>query len=434
MRKDIAPAPFSGLSRNDRLAGTRGNRFPSRLFHRGCFATSLAFSPSRRPLLAAVAIFMFCAAALCAAESESAPPPNHSGQVPTARIRVAIPSSGPAEVREILRAPQPPPLPAPEPLQAMAPPAPPAAVGEAGAMPGSPAETEKDGRPLPPEPMILAVLDGKPITDLDVMREMWSRRGRETLDWMIGRSILERELARLRLEVADAEVEQRLEEHLEGLAKAFPGLRNPDALTRAASGMRLDEYRERSVWMELALRKIMRVSLKPTEEQLMSYYAERQAEFIQPERVRISQIFIAPRPDPNNDDAPGPADWGLAEKQILEAHTRLRLGENFAEVAKAYGAGGGISQWVGRGELLRELEEAAFSIRPGSISSPLRSSMGYHILRSEEKKERRLPRFEEVREQVRAQYEEKAFVLMAGEFMARLRDGALKSGELVLKD
>lgn len=412
-------------------------------------APLLPYFLSRQPLLrGAVALFLLCAAVLSvcaarAAEGENAlapapsPPPSHAGKIPTARIRVAIPSSGPAEAREIYRTPQPPPLPAPEPLQAMAPPAPPAvaASGDDGsAEPTSLADAERSGHPAPPEPMVLAVLDGKPITDLDVMREMWLRRGRETLDWMIGRRILEKELSRLRLEVTDEEVEKRLRVHLDNLVKAFPGLRDPDALTRAASGMLLDEYRERSVWMELALRKIMRVSLKPTEEQLRMYYAERQAEFIQPERVRLSQIFIAPRPDPNNDDAPGPADWALAEKQILEAHTRLRLGENFAEVAKAYGAGGGISQWVGRGELLRDLEEAAFSIRPGSISTPLRSSMGYHILRNEEKKERRLPRFEEVRDQVQEQYEEKAFVLMAGEFMSRLRDGAMKNGDLVLKD
>ncbi|MCL2000664.1 MAG: peptidyl-prolyl cis-trans isomerase [Planctomycetes bacterium] len=364
--------------------------------------------------------------------------PNQSGQgsqPPYARVRVAIPSSGgviPVQETPATPAipaaatPPPPPLPEPQPFQATS--TPDAGDGRSVQFGASAADDMKN------EPLVLAVIDGNSITDLDVMRELWTSRGQETLDWMIGRAILEKELSRLGLTVADSDVEMRLREHLEGLARAFPNLTGADTLARAASGMRLDEYRARSVWVELALRKIMQVTFQPTDDQLRAYYAEKQADFIQPEKVRISQVFIAPHPDPNHDDAPGPADWALAEKQIIEAHTRLRLGESFAEVAKTYGAGGNFSRWIGRGELLRELEEAAFSIRPGSISSPIRSSMGFHILSSEERRERMVPKFEEVRNQVLVMYEDRFFLLMAGEFMIRLRDNAIRGGGLVVTD
>jgi hypothetical protein len=279
---------------------------------------------------------------------------------------------------------------------------------------------------------VLAVFAGKPITNVDVMRELWLSRGGETLDWMIGRAIILRELARLGLEVTEQEVDERLAEHLKRLRRVFPNLDDPDALAGAASGMRIEEYRQRSVWAELALRKIMRKTLPPTEAQLRTYYAERRADFIQPERALVSQVFIAPPADPENDGVSGPDDWALAERQILEAHTRLRMGENFASVARAYGMGGTLSRWVTRGELLRELEDAAFAMRPGSFSAPIRTSMGYHIIKNEEKTDRRLPEFEEAREAALAAYEEKFFVLMAGEFMAKLREDALRDGSLVL--
>ncbi len=284
---------------------------------------------------------------------------------------------------------------------------------------------------------ILAMIDNTPITDQDVLRELWNRRGKETLEWMIGKAILQRELDRLNLSVSNREVDERLQEHLASLAKAFPNTSEADDLTRFSTGMRVDEYRERTVWVELALRKIMHSALAPSDDQLRGYYAERQADFIQPERVRISQIFIAPQGDPDNDNIPGPAEWAAAEKQILEAHARLRIGRNgddFAAVASAYGAGAAPPRWVGRGELLRELEEAAFSLQPGSFSAPLKSAMGYHIIRTEEKRERNLPRFDEVREQVREQFEEKRFVLLAGEFMQRLRERAQAGGGLVISE
>lgn len=393
-----------------------------------------------------VVCIVLLASAFIAGAMEPPPPPEirtepeasaprtrvgRSGGATSARIRLSIPSGGGvAEIRPT-PAEEHAPTPAPEPARPLIASTPTAIDDDRFSPPTEPVRPEE---PKTPEPMVLAVLDGRPITDADVRDELWARRGRETLDWMIGKAVLEREMAGLDLYVLDAEVDERLAQHLEGLRKAFPNLTEPDDLTRAASGMRLDEYRERSVWVELALRKVMRAALKPTDEQLRGYYAERQAEFIQPERVRISQVFIAPQADAENDGVPGPADWAMAEKLILEAHSRLRLGEDFATVARAYGAGGQLSRWVGRGELLRELEEAAFSIRAGSLSAPLRSSMGYHILRVEEKRERKLPRFEEVRNEVREQYEDRRFVLIAGEFMSRLREKAIRSGGLVIEE
>jgi hypothetical protein len=262
------------------------------------------------------------------------------------------------------------------------------------------------------------------------MRELWHTRGGETLDWLIGRLLLERELSKLDSTVTEAEVDERLGEHLRRLRRNFSHVSEPEGLVRAASGLSLAEYRRRSVWTELALRKVMREALKPSEEELRAYFADKQAAFIQPEGVRMSQVFIAPPGDPADDGMPGPDDWKTAEKQILEAHTRLRMGEDFAEVARGYGAGGQFSRWVRRGELLRELEEAVFSIRPGSFSTPIRTSMGFHIVRSERKVERKSPRFEEVREKVATAYEDDAFVFCAGDFMIKLRNDALKDGTL----
>ncbi len=272
---------------------------------------------------------------------------------------------------------------------------------------------------------ILAVLGGEPITEEDVLGELWASRGRETFDWLVGRAILRRELRRLDLEIGEREVSERLELHLANLRRAFPGLAEPDDLTRASGGLGLEEYRERTVWTEIALRKIMRAKSRPPEEKLRQFYAEIRAEFIRPERVRVSQVFIPPQPSPDADGIAGAGDWARAERQILEADSRLRMRENFADVARAYGTGGQLSRWVERGELLRELETAAFSILPGAITTPIRTAMGYH-------KERREPSFEEVRSAVVERYREGEFLATAGDFLSTLRAEALRTGALDL--
>ncbi len=289
-----------------------------------------------------------------------------------------------------------------------------------------------DARVFSEPTRILASLDGAAITEADVLRELWDSRARETFDWIVGRALLARELSRLGLSIRDREISDRLEVHLGNLRAAFPGLSLPDALTRAASGLSLAEYTERTVWAELALRKIMQAKAGPTEEKLRQFHAEIQAEFIRPERVRVSQVFIPPAPGADGDGIATPEDWRRAERQILEADSRLRMREDFAEVARAYGSGGQLSRWVERGELLRELEAAAFSILPGAITTPIRTSMGYHILTVEEKEERREPAFEEVRAEVLSRYREAEFVVTAGQFMADLKAEAWKSGSLDL--
>ena len=283
-----------------------------------------------------------------------------------------------------------------------------------------------------PEVHTLAVIDGVAITDQDVTRELWIRKGRETLDWMVGKAILERELSRLELSVSEDEVDVCLAGHMQRFAEIFPAVSGREALARAASGTGLDEYRQRTVWVELALRKIMQKTLKPSDDQLRIYFAERQAAFVEPEKVRIRQIFIAPPPGPDGDITNSAAEWGVAERLIVEAHTRLRMGEDFLSVASSYASGSTSPRWAERGELLRELEEAAFSLRPGAVSAPIRTGMGFHIISVEERRERKLPRFEEVREKVLAEFENRYFLAAAGDFMTRLKDQALKDGVLVM--
>ena len=194
--------------------------------------------------------------------------------------------------------------------------------------------------------------------------------------------------------------------------------------------MGLAEYRERTVWTELALRRLMREDVEISDEMLKSYYAERRALYVEPERVRISQIFVAPGLDGNG--TPGPEEWSVAEAAIVKAHTRLRLGEDFKKVEEEVGPGGKGDGWFERGELLRELEDVAFALGAGAVSAPIKTGHGYHIIRTEAKRERRTPEFDEIKARLAEEYREKFFLVMAGEYMTRLKDTALKDKALVL--
>lgn len=74
------------------------------------------------------------------------------------------------------------------------------------------------------------------------------------------------------------------------------------------------------------------------------------------------------------------------EAAALDVIKRLKAGEDFGVIAKAVstdtgsGAEGGDLGWFGKGAMVAEFETAAFALKPGEISQPVKSQFGYHII------------------------------------------------------
>lgn len=71
--------------------------------------------------------------------------------------------------------------------------------------------------------------------------------------------------------------------------------------------------------------------------------------------------------------------------QILE---RIRKGESFADLARELsidrgsGKRGGDLGLFGRGQMVKEFEDAAFKLKKGELTNePVRTQFGYHIIR-----------------------------------------------------
>lgn len=73
-------------------------------------------------------------------------------------------------------------------------------------------------------------------------------------------------------------------------------------------------------------------------------------------------------------------------KQANAVYDRLQKGLDFARAAREYsedtgsGANGGDLGWFGKGAMVAEFEQAAFSQPIGEISKPVQSQFGYHII------------------------------------------------------
>ncbi|CAH1664584.1 Parvulin-like PPIase [Hyphomicrobiales bacterium] len=102
------------------------------------------------------------------------------------------------------------------------------------------------------------------------------------------------------------------------------------------------------------------------------------------------------------------------EAQAKAVVERLKKGEDFAKVAadvsKDPGSGkeGGDLGWFTKDRMVPEFAEAAFKLKKGEVSEPVKSQFGWHIIKLEDKRSKPLPDFAAVKPQIDQYLERKA--------------------------
>lgn len=152
-------------------------------------------------------------------------------------------------------------------------------------------------------------------------------------------------------------------------------------------------------YLDLVVSKLMN-QVPFTRNDLYKYYQEHQEIYTLPELVNVKHILVK---DINN----------KSKTTIEEILTKLKLGQDFSDLAKKYSDdsssanNGGNLNWIGRGEFDLAFEQAAFNLKNvGEISEIVQSKFGYHIIQLVERREARVNAFEKVIDQVRKHYQE----------------------------
>jgi peptidyl-prolyl cis-trans isomerase SurA len=141
--------------------------------------------------------------------------------------------------------------------------------------------------------------------------------------------------------------------------------------------------------------------LQISTEEITKYYEAHKQEFDRPEEVRIREILISTE---SKEDAEIPA----LEKKAQEALQKAKSGEKFDELAVKYSDGstakdGGDLGFFSRGKMVKEIEDAAFSLRRGQVSDIIRTKYGFVIIKVEEKHEAGIQKMEVVMNDIRDQ-------------------------------
>ena len=144
-----------------------------------------------------------------------------------------------------------------------------------------------------------------------------------------------------------------------------------------------------------------------TDEAMKKVYEEASKQISGEQEVRARHILVE-----TEDEAKG----------IVE---ELKKGADFAELAKKKSKDPGASDGGDLGfftkeQMVPEFSAAAFALEPGKISDPVKSQFGWHIIKVEEKRNRKPPDFDQVKGQIETYVTRKA----QAEYVGKLREAA----------
>jgi peptidyl-prolyl cis-trans isomerase C len=113
------------------------------------------------------------------------------------------------------------------------------------------------------------------------------------------------------------------------------------------------------------------------------------------------------------------------EDEAKAIEEELKKGADFAELAKKKSKDPGASDggdlgFFTKDQMVPEFSSVAFALEPGKISDPVKSQFGWHIIKVEEKRNRKAPDFEQVKAQIETYVTRKA----QADYVAKLRETA----------
>lgn len=145
-----------------------------------------------------------------------------------------------------------------------------------------------------------------------------------------------------------------------------------------------------------------------------------------PEQVRASHILLKTE---GKDDATVKAK---AEELLKQA----KSGADFAELAKknsedeASAKNGGDLDYFGRGRMVAEFDQVAFTLEPGHLSDLVKTQYGYHIIKVTDKKNATTRPLADVRQQLNDQLAYERAQAQAADLAQKLEKEITKPGDL----
>ncbi len=175
--------------------------------------------------------------------------------------------------------------------------------------------------------------------------------------------------------------DSKLEEQITQIKKQFPDEKTMEK-SLADKGITMDEIRDqikKSMAVESLIRTKFEKDVVVPESKADEFYKKNAEKFKKPETVKASHILAKCE---KGDDA----GCKKSEEKIKDLRKKISGGADFAALAKANSdcpskeKGGDLGEFT-RGQMVKPFETAAFSMKNGELSQPVKTDFGWHLIK-----------------------------------------------------
>lgn len=230
---------------------------------------------------------------------------------------------------------------------------------------------------------VVARVNNEVITKDELYDYLVKENGQTAINALVANKIIDLEAKKQNVKVTDEEVEKEIDK----IAEQYGGRETFEQFL-GMYGTSLDDIKE-NVKVNIKIEKLLGSDVKITEDEMKTYFEENKESFDEKEQVKASHILVD------------------SEDKAREVKEKLDAGEDFAELAKEYSTDtsnkdqGGDLGFFARGAMVKEFEDAAFSMEIGQISDPVKTDYGYHIIKVEDKKPAKEATYEECKDEIK---------------------------------
>ncbi|RMG43170.1 MAG: hypothetical protein D6719_04335, partial [Candidatus Dadabacteria bacterium] len=171
-----------------------------------------------------------------------------------------------------------------------------------------------------------------------------------------------------------------------------------------AMNSNMDEFKKligESIQIQSYIDNVLAKDLKVDEKEIKETFSSNPEKYKKPEEVRARHILIKV---PEN----ASAEQEKAAKEKIEAIYRevTKKGADFAAIATTKSEGpsasrGGDLGFFSKGMMVPTFENAAFKLKKGEISKPVRTRFGYHIIQVIDRHKAKEPNLKEAHDQIK---------------------------------
>ncbi|PRS16282.1 peptidylprolyl isomerase [Bacillus paralicheniformis] len=191
------------------------------------------------------------------------------------------------------------------------------------------------------------------ITKEDLYQTLKDNAGADALNMLVQQKVLDD-----KYDVSDKEVDKKLNEYKKSMGDQLNQLIDQKG----------EDFVKEQIKYELLMQKAAKDNIKVTDDDVKEYYDGLKG------KIHLSHILVKEK------------------KTAEEVEKKLKKGEKFEDLAKEYSTDGtaekgGDLGWVGKEDNMdKDFVKAAFALKTGEISGPVKSQFGYHIIKKDEER------------------------------------------------